>query len=119
MKFGDNLRRLLEDRGITQKKMAQDLNIAASTLGNYVRGLREPDFETFDRIAAYFNVSANYLLDYHCESGMSPIEEELLTVFRNLNAVQQRVFLEQGRALAKLNDRDTAKSSALTSSSIA
>ncbi len=50
MMFGDNLRRLLDERGITQKKMAEDLNIAASTLGNYVRGLREPDFNTFDRI---------------------------------------------------------------------
>lgn len=106
MMFGDNLRRLLDERGITQKKMAEDLNIAASTLGNYVRGLRKPDFNTFDRIKKYFNVSANYLLGYN-ENDTSALEEELLALFRSLEPSEQKVYLEQGRAFVRHTNRDT------------
>ena len=34
MKFGEILRELLEDNDITQKQLATDLNIAATTIGN-------------------------------------------------------------------------------------
>ena len=37
MNFGDILRSLLEERDITQKKLALDLNIAPSTIGGYVQ----------------------------------------------------------------------------------
>ena len=42
--FGDNLRTLIEERDITQKELARQLNIAPSTLGSYVQNVREPDF---------------------------------------------------------------------------
>ena len=46
MKFGDILRELLEEKELSQKQLAEDLNISASAVGNYVRNNREPDFET-------------------------------------------------------------------------
>ena len=52
MNFGDVLRELLEDRNMTQKQLAADLNIAATTIGNYIRGMREPDFEILKLLAA-------------------------------------------------------------------
>ena len=61
MRFGETLRELLAEEGITQKQMAADLNIAASTLGNYIQNSREPDHETLKRIADYFDVSMDYL----------------------------------------------------------
>jgi len=64
MKFGDILRDLLEQHDITQKQLAKDLNIAPSTLGNYIQNLREPDFELLKKVAAYFQVSTDYLLDF-------------------------------------------------------
>ena len=69
MEFGDILRELLAERGITQKQLGQDLSLAPSTLGNYVNNLREPDYTTLKRIAQYFHVSTDYLLDYHASAG--------------------------------------------------
>ena len=46
MNFGDILRELLEDRDLSQKQLADALNISASAIGNYVRNNREPDFGT-------------------------------------------------------------------------
>ena len=44
MSFGNNLRVLIEERDMTQKDLAKQLNIAPSTLGSYVQNTREPDF---------------------------------------------------------------------------
>ncbi len=40
MRFGDVLRQLLVDNNITQKQLGQQLNIAPTTIGNYVRNIR-------------------------------------------------------------------------------
>ena len=105
MLFGDILRSLLDEKSITQKKMAADLNIAASTLGNYIRNLREPDFATVCRIAEYFGVTTDYLLDYHFDKNMSRNEEELLRVFRALSYEQQIIYIEQGKAFINSVDK--------------
>lgn len=100
MLFGDILRNLLEERNITQKQMASDLNIAASTLGNYIRNTREPDFSTLCRIAAYLGVSIDYLLNYHPNYNVNPLEVELLRIFRTLSAREQKIYIEQGKSFS-------------------
>jgi len=102
MKFGDILRWLIEENELTQKKLAEDLYIAASTLGNYVQNLAEPDFDMLKRIAAYFHVSTDYLLGYHPKQGENDMEDDLLRVFRQQPPAQQRIFLEQGRTIARI-----------------
>lgn len=106
MVFGDILRNLIEEKSITQKELGNQLNIAPSTIGNYVRNLREPDYQTLKQIAAYFNVSTDYLLDYHSEQHLTTTasnhkEDELLRIFRNLNTQQQEFFIAQGKLFLK------------------
>jgi len=102
VKFGDVLRELLEDRLITQKNLAEDLNIAPSTLGNYVRNLREPDYETLKRIAGYFDVSIDYLLDYQYEAkGDFHCKQHMMQIFDALDDEKQNILLEQGKVLLK------------------
>ena len=106
MKFGDVLRRLLENNHMTQKQLSQELNLAATTLGGYIRNLREPDFETLKRIAAYFHVSVDYLLDYHEDVPFSGYNEaELLMIYRALSHDQQELFLEQGKVLLRMQTK--------------
>lgn len=99
MVFGDILRNLIEEKSITQKELGNQLNIAPSTIGNYVRNLREPDYQTLKQIAAFFNVSTDYLLDYHCEevTAENHREDELLRIFRALNEQQKDFYIAQGK----------------------
>ena len=92
MNFSDKLRCLIEERNLTQKRVANDLNIAPSTIGGYVQGSSEPDFETLKILAEYFDVSTDYLL-----------EDELLRVFRSMTTEQQSLFIEQGKVFVKAN----------------
>ncbi len=109
MTFSYILRLLIEERGLTQKQLAKDLHIAVSTLGGYVQGTSEPDFDTFRRIAEYFEVSADYLLDFRTGKAQSHSEDDLLRVFRALTPMQQEVYLEQGKVFLRLAARNADK----------
>lgn len=47
---------------LTQSELATRLNISKSAISMYETGNREPDFETLENIADFFNVDMNYLL---------------------------------------------------------
>lgn len=55
--FGTRLRYLRKQDGITQQYLADQLGIAKSTVSMYETGQREPDFETLEKLADFFNVS--------------------------------------------------------------
>ena len=57
------LRALREQRNISQLKLALDLNMNQNTISRYETGVREADYSTLIKIADYFNVSIDYLLE--------------------------------------------------------
>ena len=61
MKFCDILKKLREGKNMNQTELAIALGVSRSTIGMYETGKREPDFETLEVIADYFNVSMDYL----------------------------------------------------------
>ncbi len=106
MNFCDKLRSLIEERNITQKQVAADLNIAPSTMGGYVQGSSEPDFETLKTIAKYFDVSTDYLLNVHEKKTDDVSEDELLRIFRSMSPEYRRLFIEQGKVFVRSNIKD-------------
>lgn len=60
--FHNIFKQLRLSSGYTQVEMAQKLGISRSTIGMYETGAREPDFETLEAIADFFNVDIDYLL---------------------------------------------------------
>lgn len=104
------MRELLEERGLSQKQMAEDLNISASAVGNYVRNNREPDFETLKKIADYFCVSTDFLLNYHAKKGYNYLDQKILQIFHSLTPEQQELYIEQGKLFIKCNHKKKEKS---------
>ena len=103
MSFGDTLRSLLEERNLTQKELATQLNMAPSTLSSYVQNVREPDFDTLRLLASYFSVSTDYLLEVPARNIRTPQESEMLRIFRSLSVEQQEICIEQCRVFVKCN----------------
>ncbi|MBR6610577.1 MAG: helix-turn-helix transcriptional regulator [Oscillospiraceae bacterium] len=58
------LKELRESRGISQLKLAMDLSMNQNTISRYETGVREADYATLIKLADYFNVSIDYLLEY-------------------------------------------------------
>lgn len=57
------LKFLRKQRKISQIKLAMDLNMNQNSISRYESGLREADYATLIKIADYFNVSIDYLLE--------------------------------------------------------
>ena len=106
MTFGDNLRTLIEEWNMTQKELALQLNIAPSTLGNYIQNTREPDFSTLKLIAQYFDVSIDYLLDHPSDKTTTVKENEMLRIFRSLTEEQQYICMEQCKVFIRMNHKE-------------
>lgn len=58
-----NIRSIREDNDITQKQMAGLLNVSQNTYSQYETGKIEWPVGTLVKIADYFDVSVDYLLD--------------------------------------------------------
>lgn len=115
MSFGDHLRTLIEERNMTQKELARQLNIAPSTIGSYVQNTREPDFATLKLLAGYFNVSIDYLLDYSVGKQNDHQESEMLRIFRSLSDEQKNICIEQCRVFVRMNHREKIEREKLSS----
>lgn len=93
---------------MTQRQLAEALDLSPSALGNYIQGTREPDFSTLMRIADYFHVTTDYLLNHsvnakNARKDISHREELLLHIFRSLTEEQQEFYLEQGQIFLRQN----------------
>lgn len=62
MTLGERLKNLRLEKGISQTDLAQQFNIARSTLSQYESNQRTPSDEIKLKFSQYFNVSTDYLL---------------------------------------------------------
>ena len=106
MEFNECLRYLIDCEEIKIKDLAPKLLLAPSTLGNYVQGTREPDYDTLRRIADYFGVSIDYLLGH--KTPAKDDERQLLALYRSFTPSQKRLLLDQAELITrykvKVND---------------
>ena len=57
------LKELRKEKNISQLKLALDLSMNQNTISRNETGEREADYKTLIKIADYFNVSIDYLLE--------------------------------------------------------
>lgn len=63
------IKELLERTGKKQKDLREKLNVASSTMSQYVNGQREPGIEALIIIADFFGVTVDYLIGHDAPSG--------------------------------------------------
>ena len=59
--FAKVFKSLRTQHKLTQQELATKLGVSRSAIGMYENGEREPDFETLEAIADFFNVDMDYL----------------------------------------------------------
>lgn len=63
MKVGEILAMLRRERNLGQKELAAYLNLSTGTISNYENGVHSPDLDTLCRLADFFGVTTDYLLN--------------------------------------------------------
>lgn len=61
--FGTTLKRLRLENHLSQRQLGDVLGVCNQTVSFWESGSREPDLDTVRKIAEYFDVSCDYLLD--------------------------------------------------------
>ena len=72
MEFKDMLKYYRQNMGLSQRELAARLKLSPSTISMYEVGNREPDFETEEKIADFFNVDLNTLRGKDTEATPAP-----------------------------------------------
>ncbi len=57
------LKKIRKEKGLSQLKVALDLNMSREALSYYENGKRNPDIQTLKLFSKYFNVSIDYLIN--------------------------------------------------------
>lgn len=85
MMFARRLKILRAEKDITQAEFAHIIGVAQQTVGSWEKGKSTPSYELLNKIADYFNVSADYLLGRESHNvSLSDEQKSLLTYFNPL-----------------------------------
>lgn len=112
MPLGDRLRDLRKKHDLTRKELADKLKLTYAALSKYETNEREPDYETLQKIANYFHVSLDYLLDFDSlinpDIDFSPLEN-FITEYQKLSEDDQKKAIKELLNLALEDDRKKKK----------
>lgn len=93
MAFKDMLKYLRNREGLSQRALAERVGLSASTISMYEVGAREPDFETEETLADFFNVDLNTLRGIDAEQfTLSEEEISLIKKYRNADSTTKEMI---------------------------
>lgn len=62
MEFGNRLKELLKENGISQQTLAQSIGVSQRAVSKWINNQAEPTERSIVNCARYFDVSTDYLL---------------------------------------------------------
>ena len=95
MDFSIRLTALRKEKKLLQADVANKIGIARATYGAYEQGNRQPDFDTLERLADYFEVSTDYLLGRTDTPALTPQEKDEAAFQAFANDPELNVFYKE------------------------
>ena len=107
--LGKRLRYLREKHNLSQLALAKKLNMPNQNVSNYEREFREPDYDTLQKFADYFNVTTDYLLGRSDEPGLTEGEyrealkeyDELIKILESIPEEKRERYMQRIRDFAQ------------------
>ena len=79
----DKILSLLTEKGIQQKTFAENIGVTKHTITDWKNGRSKSYMKYIDKIADFFDVSADYLLEKTDDK--SPLPKEAINIFDNVD----------------------------------
>ena len=95
MNIGANIKRLRNEKNITQEQLAAAMNVSCAAVSKWERGETYPDITLLQPLAYFFEVTLDDLMGYDQEKIKTDINEivELFLKIRNKNPKQAREII--------------------------
>ncbi|WP_239614285.1 helix-turn-helix domain-containing protein [Cohnella mopanensis] len=95
MNMGERLRELRLRRKISQEEVARHIGITRSAYSHYEINNRQPVYDTLIKLAAYFDVSLDFIIGgsqskAKNELSVTPDTKEILSLFQHMNHEQRK-----------------------------
>lgn len=68
--LGERIRKLRDERGLSQKQLADRLGVKKQTVSNWENGNAMPSMDMFVRVVELLHTTPNYLLGYEAKVGL-------------------------------------------------
>jgi transcriptional regulator with XRE-family HTH domain len=94
--FSDVLKQLRLKADLSQEELAKQLGCSKSAISMYENGTREPNLETLEAIADYFNVDMNTLTDSKTSAELNSELQEYLEELKNRSELRMLFSLTKG-----------------------
>lgn len=110
MEIGHVIARLRNEKEISQRKLATDLNVSSSAVGLWESNKRLPSLECFISLIDYFAVSADLLLandrkispvEYQSTVEITPETKKILDTFELLNDDNKDILIGEAKKALK------------------
>lgn len=102
--IGDTIKKIRTASNMTQKELADAVNVTFSSISAYENGTRLPSYEVLIKLASLFNISTDNLLGFSNSyvvnvSGLSPEQRntifEIIELYRLKNANNNSILIDR------------------------
>lgn len=99
--FNIRLKELRNQKNMTQDELGKVLNVSGKTIGTWERDSRQPNIETINALANYFNVSTDYLLGRK-ENGKTKNDDKQVDLTGiGQKEDEEKIFSYEGKEIPK------------------
>lgn len=95
--IGKRIREYREERGMSQKELADKIGVSNSRVSNWEQGINRPDADILADLCRVLKVSPSELLDVHLSTDeLSDQERKVIQAYRTKKELQQAVNILLG-----------------------
>jgi transcriptional regulator with XRE-family HTH domain len=106
--FGHRLRKIREDKGLSQAELAEKAKMQPSAISHFEAGRRSPSFDNLKRLADALSVTIDFLLGRQVEPQTAgPAVDKLFRNFEKLSADDQDTVAGFAKMLFEKNKSRT------------
>lgn len=119
----ENLKMLRKSQKLSQKALGDKISLSGNTIGQYENNEREPGVETLKKLARYFNVTIDYLVDYEAVNHLVEVPKQqqqdfteqqkrcidLLKQMNDIECLQVETFIKTMQNIKNSPDMDTLR----------
>lgn len=107
MTFGEKLKLLRYEKGLTQDDIGYLLNVTKSCISCYEKGTRQPSLDVLIQLASYFRVSVDFLIgiesyDSNTKVRLTRKDIELINALKNNPAIYKEIVKNVNDSVLKI-----------------
>ena len=108
--FAKNLLYYIKKSGVTQRDVAEVVDVSPSTFNEWIKGKKYPRIDKIEKLANYFGIQKSDLIEEYTEKNNSPDKQELtegerkwLELYHQISDDAKKLLIEMANSFEKMS----------------